>query len=555
MTNLPKLTEPEVPDGYFGPRYDFRGPAEAIYAACFLYRNGPECGAHVPDSGVTCNSPTASGRLVGLYTEGMGVWWLNQPLFGSVTNWFKLYQERSPGSLKGRGAAWTRGVGALVREAKAFGYGKYADSYIDWLDNCLLTEAKPPHWNRIAGSKQFTGSRRVGDFVEEGNRENDGHGICMWGRYMAWYWSGRPKDWNEKRWKATEAAVNWIQWQLDTEKQFPNRGKDVLYTESECAPAGYDIYSSYNCLHGLKLSIRMAEQLGKTETVAKWQALHERLRQGILKHLVDKPGIWHTERNCHWQDLAHAMVPITLASDGDSFTPLQDYAKGDETDRKYLEISRATYRHLMQSKNYNCIRMYGYGQGYMTQAALLLDEMTDVEGFVNMLVRHAYLPHMAGWACPEGIILHRSGKYYLPVNGYAGQDIHVAEATKAMRLMLGVDDNDPDHTRFVPRYPSSWTQMSIADFPVLTGAKRQKCSYTYARAADKQMFSFTFEEPVSRASVRLGPLPEGRTVQRILVNGKNAEGEILASGDSTWVWIHGLNGKAGSVIAELKDGE
>jgi ribosomal protein L11 methylase PrmA len=168
----------------------------------------------------------------------------------------------------------------------------------------------------------------------------------------------------------------------------------------------------------------MAEQLGETETVLRWNRLYQRLRLGILHNLVDHSEfgyIWHTEANCNWQDHAHKMLHIQLASDGFTYTPLQDYSMDDEIEKKYMEIDLNTYRYLMKDKNYNCLRMYGYGQGIMAQSALLLDEMKDAAEFIKMLLKHCYLPKFARWASPEGIILHKSGKYYLPVNGIWGR--------------------------------------------------------------------------------------------------------------------------------------
>ena len=197
--------------------------------------------------------------------------------------------------------------------------------------------------------------------------------------------------------------------------------------------------------------------------------MYERLAEGILEHLTDESDfgpIWHTEPDCDWQDHAHKLAHLQLATDGDTYTPLQDYKENNRIDRRYLEIDLNTYNFLMKDKNYNCLRMYGYGQGMMTQAALLLDMMADAERFMEMLLHHCYLPKFGRWICPEGIILHESREYYLPVNAYMGQDSHVADSTKAVRLMLGIDDNKPEHLRFIPRFPSSWTFMAVKDFPV-----------------------------------------------------------------------------------------
>ncbi len=550
VDDIPKLTAPEIPEGYFGPKYDFRGSQEAVYAATYLYYNGPECGAYIADTGTGCCSSTAKCAL-NHYTLGMGVWIERKPLFNGLEEWFKLYRECYPGNFHGINQMWTRGAGQLIREATAFGYDKYINSYIDWLDNALMTEATPPHWNRIAGLPDYGFKKvMVGDIEECGNRENDGHGICMWGRYMAWHWLGRQRKWNEEYWEATKASVEWIQWQLDNDTLFPGVRKDVLFTESECAWGSYDFYSSYSCLHGVGLAIRMAEQLDEIDMVKRWEALYHRLRQGILDHLTDESEfglIWHTEEQSDWKDHAHKLVHIQLATEGYTYTPLQDYRNGDEIERRYLEIDINSYHYLMKDKNYNCLRMYGYGQGMMAQSALLLDEMRDAEQFLNMLVTHCYLPKFSRWASPEGIILHKNGKYYLPVNGYMGQDSHVADSTKAVRLMLGIDDNDPVHLRIIPRYPVSWDDMSVSEYPVLTGDSRQFIDYQYKRVNECQTFDIKFRKPVENLSVRLGPMPQGKNIGGVFFNGLETPVEQIDSGDSKWVWIHNLSGLEGRI--------
>ncbi len=552
---LPKLKEPEIPEGYFGPQFNFKGNQEAIYAATYMYKNGPEVAAHIGDAGTSCSSSTAQKATIH-YTLGLGIWRKLNPIFGSYSNWLRIYQEKEPGELgqkamndKGQlvnsGTAWSRGIGELMRETMALGHDKFINTYTDWLDERLFEDATPPHWVRTPGSNRTNYERQVGDILETGNRENDGHGICMWGRYMTWYWQGKPKAWNEKHWKATSASVDWIKWQLDTDTIFPGVRKDVLYTESECSHNDYEFYSSYNCLHGLKLAIIMAKELEKEKEADEWTILYHRLRQGILDNLIDESEfgpVWHTEPENNWYDDAHKMVHLHLATEGFTYTPLQDYAKEDTIEQKYLDIDKNCYRLLMKDKNYNCLRMYGYGQGMMTQAALLLDEMEDAEQFINMMVNHAYQPQLEGWTAPEGVILHKSGKYWVPVNGYMGQDSHLADSYKALRLMLGIDDNNPDHLRLVPRFPNSWDEASIKEYPVLTGNKRQKIRYTYKRGEDGQTFEYTLGRPVQSMSVRLGPVPEGKIVTGVLVDGEKAVFTNLRSGDSEWVWVEDLSG-------------
>ncbi|MHB1484695.1 MAG: hypothetical protein ACYCYI_08525 [Saccharofermentanales bacterium] len=538
----PVMTAPSKPAGYFGPEYDFRGNDEALYSATFLYHNGPECAAHICDTGTGCSSSTANMSLTH-YASGSGIWIERQPRFKGIGAFLKEYRESTPGNFRGGSNVWTRGAGELLREAAAFGYDKYVSQYIGWLDGCLFKEANPPHWNRVAGVILQSSNHMVGDIEETGNRENDGHGICMWGRYMVWHWLGEKPEWNEKYWDATKASAEWIQWQLDVDTIYPGARKDVLFTESECAYNGYEIYSTYNCLHGLRLYAKMARQLGKLDEAEKWTVLYERLAQGILDNLIDKSefgDIFHTEYKTDWQDHSHKLAHLQLATEGDTFTPLEDYPKRKGFDSKFIEIDVNSYNFLMRKKTYNSLRMYGYGQGMMTQSALLLDRMYDAEQFVNMLVDHCYLPRLAGWTCPEGIILHRSGKYYLPVNGYMGQDSHVADSTKAMRIMLGVDDNDMTHLKLVPRFPASWDKAAITGFPALIGGEREKLDYDYTRTDYEDTFKYSLSAKPGRLSIRLGPVAEENEIVSLKVNGEETVFDDIKSGDSRWIWIRNL---------------
>ena len=549
---LPKSTEPEVPLDYFGPRYAFQGTQEAVYAATYLYRNGPECATHVADSGNACNSKTAN-RMTAWYTHNTGVWVGIESIYGSLERWFELYKTRNPGELPGTGEAWSRGIGELMRESMAFGYDKFIDSYIAWLDRSLFNDASPPHWIRAPGSGALSPDYRVvthGHLKETGNRENDGHGICMWGRYMTWHWKGQPREWAESHFKATEASVNWIQYQLDTDTIYPGVRKDVLYTESECAHHGYDIYSTYNCLHGVRLSARMARAIGRDRQAEAWERLEARLRAGILSELVDPSAdgpIWHTDPTCDWQDNAHMLVPLHLASDGDTFTPREDWQTESPEVRAILDTTISSYKSLLKTQDFDFLRAYGYGQGMMLQAALLLDEMQDATKFVNLMVTRGYLPHMAGWCAPEGILQHPSGKFWMPMNGYAGQDSHLADSVKALRLMLGVDDNRIGEFHLVPRYPKEWTRMQIFDFPVLTGTTRQRLTYSYERSKEHQSFEYSFSDSEAAIHLRLGPIDPSWTSIDVEHSGKPATCRLVASGDSNWLWTQVSSAMTGKI--------
>ncbi len=555
---LPVLTEPLIPEDYFGPEYDFQGNQDALLTSTFLYRNGPECATYILDDGGNCGSATARWNNPGFYMQSIGLSMAVEPIFEGTSDFLRKYRQREAGEFPGPGGAWSRGVGELLREAMAFGYDKCVKNYLDWLDMCLYRYGNPPHWSRyLCPAALDFPEREIAGVIERGNRENDGHGICMWGRYMMWLWMDRDEAWNREHWQATKDACQWLQWQLDTDTVYPGVRKDVLFTLSECAHGGefydacgddngYEVYSTGNCLHGLRLSIRMAEQLGKTEEAEQWKHLYRRLAQGMLDHLqqeTDLGTVWYTTEMCDWQELAHMLVHVQLATEGITYTPLEDYTDG--YDAAFLEVDRRSYRYLMRDHDYDFLRMYGYGQGLMTQAALLLDEMYDAEQMVHMLVTHSYLPRFEGFLCPEGIITHPSDKFYVPVNGYGCQDSHIADAVKALRVMFGVDDNRKGHLHLVPRFPASWSRSGITQFPVLTDEGRGTISYVIRRGDGHFRMDISLSAPTTM-DLRVGPFAR-MPGDRILVNGEARAFAPFRSGDSWWGWIRGVYGTNCSV--------
>ena len=128
----------------------------------------------------------------------------------------------------------------------------------------------------------------------------------------------------------------------------------------------------------------------------------------------------------------------------------------------------------------------------------------------------------------------------MPVNGYMGQDSHLADSVKAVRLLLGVDDNRQGRLRLVPRFPAAWTHCAIEGFPALTNEGRGTVAYTLDRDAAHYRMDVRLSAPIS-LDVRVGPFAE-RPAQTVLVNGSARPLEPFRSGDSWWGWVRALDG-------------
>ncbi len=118
VDELPKLSAPSRPDGYFGPGFDFQGNPLATYAATYLYWNGPECSAYIADDG--------TGLL--LLHRGPGPGPLHAGDGGLVSEEVALREHRElasalPGSAAGRAAGKRGGLEPRHRRAPAGEHG------------------------------------------------------------------------------------------------------------------------------------------------------------------------------------------------------------------------------------------------------------------------------------------------------------------------------------------------------------------------------------------------------------------------------------------------
>ena len=115
---------------------------------------------------------------------------------------------------------------------------------------------------------------------------------------------------------------------------------------------------------------------------------------------------------------------------------LFDFPQGDERFH--------TYQRLIDSYHpfgfYGCAM--GYGQGFVTQAALLLDRMKDATSMLHWTAREVFDPEIHSFVVPEGSQVDSSGRYMFRTGDH-GNGVQEAEIVKMFRLLIGVDDNQP----------------------------------------------------------------------------------------------------------------
>ena len=182
----------------------------------------------------------------------------------------------------------------------------------------------------------------------------------------------------------------------------------------------------------------------------------------------------------------------------------------------------------------------GYGQGFITQAALLLDDMAGAGQALDYLAGFIYDADAAPYLVPEGVALHPQRQAWYR-SGDLGNAVHEAEVIKTLALVAGVDNLDGRRLQIAPRLPPGWTAIAVEQYPVLVGGQRYLTGYRLQRQAQGLSMTIDAGAAVPGMDVRLGPLPAGASLQTT-INGVAYAAEVEDSGDSRWMWLRGLPG-------------
>lgn len=495
---------PPPPANYHGPVVAFDGGTTGTILTAAFAANLQDMAAKVTPDGMyhtsTAGAPNWS-RYVGFGTYKLGLG--------------RYYDE-----------SWGRDLGRSLGELCELGYLAAAGRCADW----VLKEARlaangsaalryrgadlPPHWWRIVNQPS----------LHQGPLENDGHGLIMLFLYRYWQRTEDRDAWARARWDDLRAAGDWIGW------QFAHPGvtgaSDVLHTTSECAAMdGESIYADIACRDGLLGFAEIADGLGERDAARSWRALAARMTAGISRHypVADAAfGPAWTEVAAGWPHRSSVLGPLLFASDLAGFAPDAEPAAWRERDRNsYLRLV-ARYRTFGFYGD-----AMGYGQGFVTQAALLLDRMDDASRMLDWTAREIYDPRVGTFIVPEGVHLDPTGKYWFRI-GDLGNGVQEAEIVKALRLILGWDDTRPANLRWRPRLPFAWKGMAVRNLPVaaghLPGHPVAHITATLRRDGDTLAYAVSADRDLGEIPARMGPF-----------RSKPANSSAYRSGDAWWI--------------------
>jgi hypothetical protein len=226
--------------------------------------------------------------------------------------------------------------------------------------------------------------------------------------------------------------------------------------------------------------------------------------------------------------------PLIFLADYKGFAPEDD-------DPALRPANEAAFQRLIDS--YRPLGFYGegmgYGQGFVTQAALLLDRMNDVTPMLDWAAKEINDPRIGSFIVPEGVVIDPTRKYWFRT-GDLGNGVQEAEIVKALRIVIGVDDTQPQRLRIFPRMPYGWDEIAVEKYPVLFEREGKTATalvhYKLERTATRMNLNSSSDKALGAVTVRVGPFAHQPNASSVRFNRKLPAGaSIQHSGDSWWV--------------------
>lgn len=504
----------EIPHGYSGPDVSFNGDIfTKILANAFRY-NLKDITDKIDEDGTYHTS-----------TKGAVSW--GGSGFGTFRTDVGMYY----------GASWSRDMGRSLEELTELGYLKDGKSCADyclrmarlWEEQPSLKirgEFLPPHWGRVANRPDKSAAF-----------ENDGHALIVLFLYKLWQRLPNRNEWLRSRWADVKAAGDWILWQFD-HPEISGATDGVLHTTGESAAGnGYSVYADYACMESLEALAQMADSIGENQSAARWRDRAEKMRSAIAdRYIITDPKygrVW-TLKFAGWPDQSTVLGPLIFRADYQGFAPEDD-------DPGLHPVNEAAYQRLIDT--YRPFGFYGqamgYGQGFVTQAALLLDRMRDATQMLDWTAKQIYDPRFGSYIVPEGVQVDPTGHFWYRT-GDLGNGVQEAEIIKALRMVIGVDDTHPSRLQVFPRMPYDWNEIAVQKYPVLFERQGTMDTtfmrYTLERSSSRMKLEITSDKNLGPVTIRLGPFEKQPNANSVRANGKlPADASVQHSGDSWWV--------------------
>ena len=400
---------------------------------------------------------------------------------------------------------WTRDVGRVAIEAAYSGRPCNLTDYVNVIETYLYDDTNQYYkaqWKRVGNGRQLGWDQRDYDTL----KENDGHASMMMSVYAAYRHGSIDVEWVRSHEKFLADAAGWYRWQIDHPELSGFRV--LLANESESSTQMFaisDLFSNVMSMYSLEAYAIMASDAGLKTLEKECRDMADLLRRGVDELFLSDSRygqVYHDITYDCWtydyKRFAHAFV----------YADIYGYdlsGMGEEL----LGRIRNSYRE-QKDRFFNPYsgRQMGYGQGYLTNTALLLDEVEDYTACIEACAFLSYHHTDYNYIVPEGVIVHPSGRFWFR-NGDQGNAVQQGEIMKSGRLMLGLDQLG-DGLRVIPRLPETFDHLSLYNtlLTVIQDGKPHSIKlkeYTYRRLKRGYVVKLRLDAPVEVSSIRFGP--------------------------------------------------
>ena len=489
----------------------------------------------------------------------------------------------------------TLGMRCINNDLRITNYVDFCDKYLyyhrnnndpklgppnDALDISRYPADAPPHWSFLVNDPLKAVPTPLNEIA--GNQELDGHGATITARWVAWRllgatkgeWLTAPREeiYGKSRWDSTFDATEFICWLMDY------TGMDVIYSEGETTgwglgrvPSGwvqeidpekikynyrnsdmYEPYPTYVCMTALRCAAQMAQAVGEEKTAAKWLSYADRIQSAMIRLLAvgdHSNRCWKLAHTSIYPNQQECLVQAWYSIYFDGLDPVR-------LNPEMTQISRNTLkRNLELESGHHPVFGFGYGIGWLTKSALILDHMDDAGELLLNIAKYSYDKNMDYsdesrnidwrqwlWLIPEGTNILPNGRWHRigDLSNGANQGITL----HALELCAGIDDTKPAELKIMPRVPDPLTGLEIENFFTLipdgnNGLKRARINYSYDKNTSK--FELTSDIELPNISVRIGPFSKAKAKEVSMIS-KDFTTRIESSGfynqkEAWWVWF------------------
>jgi hypothetical protein len=476
---------------------------------------------------------------------------------------------------------WTRDAGRGIIELARLGFYDEALKVSRYLLNNIN---HGDHWGRTT---------KIEDAQDY---EIDGNALILIGLFNTWKINGKDKEIAKEIITKVMPLFDWVKNLMESCSYgylLPCRTE--MAGNPNAPYCVYAIYPNYAMKIALKGFYEMACALGLEELSAKIKTMEEKLTDSIIKELTSNGKNSKTLKDCwingldgrdgrsyefsewdgtswpiyHWT----RQLPFVLQSDLGNLSIVKDDC--NEINKKSYDYIHSYMCKSKYFRKYGFVSntgwtgtggrhddtMCGYGQGFMTQAALMNDDINTYTKLLEGITRLAYdgdiveplAFDMNPWVMHECFNYENYEEGYdhtfgtmaegrpgiMNCPGDEGNLVQAAEIIKAITLLAGIDDSIPGKLQIIPRIPWNWDEISVKDFPYVDEAGNvARIDYSMVHDRSLRSCRFTLKSSLSlkKIDVRIGPFPA------YLNTFSGNEMEVEKTKGGSWVWLRGLSG-------------